>query len=156
MKLFSKLMLVAVPALAVVAVLAVTPGNAKAADSQSSNNKSQSQNKQPNTNNKSSDVYKYVAQPGDSYTLMARKAVQDYNKSNKSNLSQAQIIYAETNLTQSAGSPYLEVGQSVSIKKSDVQKWVDSAKKLSNADQSAWGQYVSSVNFDTSGVGVSK
>ena len=106
------------------------------------------------TTTSSSSAYNYVAQPGDSYSLMARKAVQDYSKSNKSNLNQAQIIYAETTLTQAAGSPFLNEGQKVSIKKSDVKSAVDKAKKLTSAQIAAWNEYAVGADFDTSQVGV--
>jgi hypothetical protein len=45
-------------------------------------------------------AYSYVAQSGDSYSLMARKAVQTYGLTSQTNLSQAQIIFAETSRTQ--------------------------------------------------------
>lgn len=105
------------------------------------------------TETKAEDVYKYTAYEGDSYSLMARKATQDYNSKNKSGLSQAQILYVETNLTQAAGSPSLAIGQQVTIKKSDVKSWVDKAKKLTDAQKAAWNEYVSGANFDTSSVG---
>lgn len=142
--------LLAVPFVAMAIAVLVAPATASAADDdKKSSNQSQSKAK-------AEDVYKYTAQSGDSFTLMARKAVQDYSKSNKSNLSQAQIVYAETNLTQTAGSPYLEVGQAVSIKKADVKSVVDKAKKLTDAEKAAWQQYVAGVDFDTSAVGVAR
>lgn len=145
MKRLSKLtLLLAVPLVALAVATIVSPETASAADDKSSNNKKQS--------SQSSD-YKYVAQTGDSYSLMARKAVQDYSKKNKSNLSQAQIIAAETTLTQAAGSPYLDVGQNVTIKASDVKSAVDAAKKLTDAQKAAWQQYVAGADFDTGGVG---
>lgn len=99
-------------------------------------------------------TYDYVAQSGDSYTLMARKSVQTYAKKNKINLSSAQIVYAETNLTQQAGSLELNLGQTVKIDQATVKAWVDKAAKLSAADQAAWVPYTTNANFDTSAVGV--
>jgi LysM repeat protein len=52
-------------------------------------------------------TFDYVAQSGDSYSLIARKAVQTYGVINSVNLSGAQIIFVETNLTLAAGSPVL-------------------------------------------------
>ncbi|MBI2285661.1 hypothetical protein HYU82_02465, partial [Candidatus Saccharibacteria bacterium] len=83
---------------------------------------------------KTADVtYSYVAQTGDSYTKMARKAVQTYGLKNKVNLSPAGIIFAETNLTRAAGSPQLNLGQKVEIKESTVHEWVDKAQDLTDA-----------------------
>ncbi len=97
--------------------------------------------------------YSYVAQAGDSYTKIARKAIQTYGFKKKVSISQAKIIFAETNLTQEAGSPRLEIGQKVSIKESVVKKWVDSAQKLSAAQEAAWQYYVQFVDFNTSAIG---
>lgn len=99
-------------------------------------------------------TYDYVAQSGDSYTTMARKSVQTYALKNKINLSNAQIVFAETNLTQVAGSPELNLGQAVKIDQATVKTWVDKATKLSAAEQAAWVPYTKNVNFDTSKVGV--
>ena len=106
-------------------------------------------------NSKSDASYNYTAQPGDSYTKMARKAVQTYGIMTKTNLSGAQIIYAETNMTQQANSLFLNEGQKVSISQSTVKSWVDSSKKLSAAQLSAWEYYVQFVDFNTSNIGQS-
>lgn len=98
-------------------------------------------------------TYDYVAQPGDSYSLMVRKAVQTYGVNNSVNLSGAQIIYAETNLTQEAGSPILNLGDNVSIAESAVQKWVESAQSLTEEQQAAWQPYANGANFNTNAVG---
>ncbi|MBI4033864.1 hypothetical protein HY379_02590 [Candidatus Saccharibacteria bacterium] len=101
-------------------------------------------------------AYSYIAQPGDSYTKMARKAVQTYGLKNKVNVSPAGIIFAETNLTRGAGSPQLNLGQKVEIKDSTVHDWVDKAQKLTDAQETAWNFYVQFVNFDTKNVGESR
>lgn len=101
-----------------------------------------------------SDVtYEYNAQPGDSYTLMARKATQTYGLKAEVSLSPAQIIYVETNLTQEAGSPLLDIGEEVQIAEADVIDWVEKAQELSDSEESAWSEYVSIVDFNTDNVG---
>lgn len=94
-------------------------------------------------------IYRYVAQPGDSYSVLARKAVQTYGLANKVNLSEAQIIAAETNLTLDAGSPLLIKGQKVTLQESDVKEWVEKAEKLSAQQQTLWQPYTIGVDFDT-------
>jgi len=101
-------------------------------------------------------IYAYVAQPGNSYTLMARKAVQTYGKKFKVNLSPAKIIYAETNLTQQAGSPLLDLSQGVGISEAAIKQWVDRARTLSAAQEAAWNYYVQFVDFNTDAVGVAR
>lgn len=113
----------------------------------------QTQNQQSNT---STAVYKYVAQPGDSYSKIARKAIQTYGLKNKVNLSNAKILFAETNLTQQAGSPLLSVNQAVEIKESTVKDWVERAQKLTATQEAAWNAYTVGVNFNTNAVGQAK
>jgi hypothetical protein len=97
--------------------------------------------------------YHFTAQPGDSFAAIARKAVQIYGIDNKVNLSQAQIVFVETNLTLAAGSPLLTEGQDVHIAEADVKAWVEKAEDLTDAQESAWEAYTVGVNFDTRSVG---
>ena len=99
------------------------------------------------------EVYSYVAQPGDSYTKMARKAIQTFGITEKIDVSQAGIIFAETNLTKAAGSPSIDVGETVEIKVSDVDDWVDKATELTDSQEAAWNYYVQFVDFNTDNVG---
>jgi hypothetical protein len=98
-------------------------------------------------------VYEYVAQPGDSYALVARKAVQTYGLKEEVSLSQAQIIYAETHLTLNADSPGLTVGQEVTVDESDVADVVGQAQELSEEQEAAWNAYVRFADFNTDNVG---
>ncbi len=91
----------------------------------------------------------YTAQSGDSYTVLARKAVQAYSKDADTNVSRAQIVAAETFLTTDADSPMLEVGQKVTLDKSAVANAVKKAQALTSAELAAWQVYVPYVNFDT-------
>lgn len=99
-------------------------------------------------------VYNYEAQPGDTYSYMARKAVQTYGIKANVQLSLAQIMYAETNLTQQAGSPELSAGQKVTISEESVKQWVEKAKLLTASEAAAWDYYVQFVDFNTNHVGV--
>jgi hypothetical protein len=98
----------------------------------------------------------YTAQSGDSYSLMARKAVQSYLAETKTTLTNAQIIFAETNLTQLAKSPFLEVNQKVTIAKDTLKEWSEKARSLTKDQESLWNVYAQYANFDTSAVGVAK
>lgn len=101
-------------------------------------------------------TYNYVAQPDDTYSQMARKAIQTYGVNNKIKLSQAEIIAAETNMTIQAGSPELLIGQKVAIKESVVKDWVSKAQKLTPEQEAAWNVYTVGVNFNTNAVGQAK
>lgn len=134
---------------AVVAVLGL--GSSKAIAQGTENQPEQQEQNQESSNQ----TYDYVAQPGDSYSLIARKAVQTYGIVNNVNLSQAQIIFVETNLTQKAGSPELNEGQKVQVSVKDVEEWVNKAKDLTQAQQAAWSVYAANANFNTNSVGQS-
>lgn len=101
-------------------------------------------------------VYKYVAQSGDSYSKIARKAIQTYVKKNKMKFSNAKVIAAETWLTQKAGSPSINVGQALEVKEATVKTYVDQANKLTSAKEALWNAYTVGVNFNTNAVGQSK
>jgi len=95
----------------------------------------------------------YTAQAGNSYTRIARKAVEAYVKATNSALGRAQIVAAETFLTQGAGSPQLNLGQKVVVNKAKVAAVVKKAQALNASQVAAWQTYVPYVDFDTSGVG---
>ncbi len=105
------------------------------------------------TEEEASVSYQYVAQPGDSYTLMARKATQTYGLKFDVSLSSAQILFVETNLTQAAGAPLLDIGEEVAISEATVSEWVKAAQELSDAEEAAWEAYVPLVDFNTDNVG---
>lgn len=116
----------------------------------------QSETMGTSTDEASAALYNYTAQRGDSYTEMARKAVQAYAKQHNSNITQAGIIFAETNLTKSAGSPRLEVGQEIKFAEETLKEWTEKAQALTAAQQASWNKYVSSVNFNTDVIGVAR
>jgi hypothetical protein len=91
--------------------------------------------------------YTYTASAGDSYTGFARQAVDTYVVSQKLNLTPAQRVAAETYLTARANSPYLEIGQSVTIAADDVKSATDQAANLSSDQQAAWQRYVSTAGL---------
>lgn len=92
----------------------------------------------------------YTAQAGDSYTVLARKAIQAFASDSSTKVTKAQIVAAETFLTQDAGSPYLNFGQKVTLDKAVVAKAVAKAQALPAANLALWETYVPYVNFDTS------
>lgn len=152
MKFIAKATLVALFAVVVVTVDGSLDNKAVAHDGHD-HNVAQSQTQQP-TQQAAGVMYSYVAQPGDTYTYMARKAVQTYGKKANVQLSLAQIVFAETNLTQQAGSPHVQSGQKVEVSEETVKQWVEKAKLLTAAESAAWNYYVQFVDFNTDHVGV--
>lgn len=106
-----------------------------------------------NSNTKKEVTYNYIAQSGDSYSKISRKAIQTYAIKNKINLSNAKVIAAETWMTQAAGSPLLNQGEKTQVKESAVKSFVDLAKKLDAATEARWNVFTKHVNFNTNAVG---
>ena len=98
-------------------------------------------------------TYTYVAQSGDSYSVLARKSIQIYGIDNQVALSGAQIIFAETNITQANGSQLLNEGQTVTIEISQVADWVAKAQQLTPEEEAAWAVYVPFTDFNTNAAG---
>lgn len=107
----------------------------------------------PEAETENSNTYDYTAQVGDSYAKIARKAVQTYGIINDVDLSEAQIIYAETRLTKEAGEPLLEVGEAVAISESAIASTVEAAGELDEATEALWADYAVGVDFNTDAVG---
>lgn len=99
------------------------------------------------TSGKTPKQYDFTAQSGDSYTLFARHAIQGYAKAQGLKLKAAQIIAAETTLAQDAGSPFLDVGQKVSLKTTAVHAAVAKAQALNAEELAAWETYVPYVQL---------
>lgn len=97
--------------------------------------------------------YSFIAQTGDSYTKISRKAVQIFGFDTTTELSGAQIVYLETNLTQLAGSPELEIGEKVAINKETIAQWAEKAKALTPVELARWQVYADNVDFNTDNVG---
>lgn len=99
--------------------------------------------------------YSFVAQSGDSWTKLARKAVQTFGIRNNVSLSEAQIVAAETFLTSDAGFPDLNLGQEVELSPEVVKAAVEKAQALDEAAVARWQKYVPYVDFNTDHVGQS-
>ena len=127
-------------------VATATPVTVNAADNKADSSKQEA--KKPEDKG-----FKYVAQPGDSFSLFARKAIQTYGINNKVKLNPAQIIFAETTLTQAAGSPVLSLGETRTISENSVKEVVEKAGKLTKEQQAAWAVYAVNADFNTDKVG---
>lgn len=66
------------------------------------------------------DVFTFTAQPGASYTALAREAVRKYAQANTISISDVQVEKTAARLAYNAGSPYLEIGQVVTINANDI------------------------------------
>lgn len=65
-------------------------------------------------------TYEFTAQAGDSYTAMARQALERYSSKHKVDTASYHALAAEVALVNTAGAPLLEVGQVVQISEGDI------------------------------------
>lgn len=98
-------------------------------------------------------TYTYVANAGDTYTQLVRKAVQTYGIKHDESVGVGRIVAIETRVSEQSGWPMLNEGQTVSFSEGLVKAWIDEAMKLSEADMVAWGTYAPYIDFDTRGIG---
>lgn len=98
-------------------------------------------------------TYNYVAQAGDSFSQIARKAAQTYGLEVGKQIGQAGILFVETNMANEAGLPYLNEGQAISIDKNSLKDWFDKAEKLTPEEKAAWETYAPYVDFNTNAIG---
>ncbi len=94
---------------------------------------------QPQADTKPETSYSYTAQPGDSYTALARQAIASYTESRDIALSAPQVLAAEVALANAAGSPELEIGQTVALTPEQIAQAVPTpisaeAQPADNAD----------------------
>jgi hypothetical protein len=64
--------------------------------------------------------YTYTAVLGDSYTALARDAINKYATENNMTITDEQLLVAEVQLANDAGLPMLDVGQTISIAESSL------------------------------------
>lgn len=151
-----------ISALAIFAVLGafvitgVNPHTATAQEAEENVETTEAEQPAESEENTESSRYSYIAQSGDSYTKIARKAVQTYGYYEDASLSLAQIVAAETFLTNKAESPNLNIGDTVSISEDAVKSAVEKAQSLDEAAEARWEKYVPFVDFNTDNVGESR
>lgn len=155
-KLFQLTMLALFAVFGAFALATFVPQVATAQDNeeQSENQEEQAEDRDnEDENEEQSSSYNYTAQAGDSYTKIARKAVQTYGWNNDTDLSLAEIVAAETFLTSDAGFPALDEGQSVVLSEEAVEAAVKKAQDLDDNAEARWERYVKFVDFNTDNVG---
>ena len=145
--------LIIVAAMLVGLVGYATISNKSSQDAETSDATSQAEPNAPLANSDqpktatAAEAYRYTAKSGDSYTLLARKAVQQYSQAASTDLSPAQRIAAETVIARTAGSPDINEGATIVIDPAIVKSAVEFSQGLSAEDKAAWEIYVPSVDF---------
>lgn len=120
---------------------ASTDSAAQSHESDKSKENTPAKNTQQTQTTTTSADYNATASPGDSYTFHARTAIAKYLQENKRTLSPEQRVAAESYVTVAAGSPSLEIGQTVTITTKTIANAVSQASSLSTDEQAAWAQW---------------
>lgn len=98
----------------------------------------------------STNDFSFTAVAGDSYTLLARSAIQQYATTHSLQLTDAQALLAETTLVNNAGAPLLDIGQQVTIRQSDIATVLGvSTASTTNGDTQKADTAASSTNTNT-------
>lgn len=77
-----------------------------------------------------SDTHVFTVAAGDSYTELAREAITSYAHEHQIELSSDTLLNTEVTLTNSAGSPELEIGQTVTIPNTAITQALQAAGAL--------------------------
>lgn len=95
-------------------------------------------------------AYEYVARPGDSLSILARKSLQLYAKAKNIELSPATTMYCENNVATRLGNRRLEINERVSIPFDLLQQYIVSSRSLNAGQLAAWDNYARNTSFDLS------
>lgn len=85
--------------------------------------------------------YSYTADRGDSYSILARRAISEHSVGINLKLTSSQRIAAETTIITAAGFPRLSVGQKVTFSYIDIKDAVSEAQVLSAEQLMIWQPY---------------
>ncbi len=95
------------------------------------------------------DVYRYVVQPLDNMSKLTRRSITLYDEGNDSmELTQAQVIFVETNVVQDLGPKLLDIDESFEVSREMIEKYTVLAPGLSETTQAAWDNYASTATFE--------
>lgn len=89
-----------------------------------------------------SNNYTYIAQSGDSYTTIVRRAI---NEHGGSNLNSAQKIAAETKFIELTGQMEVDIAQNVTINNTMLSRAIEFARTISPDEQKVWQVYADSI-----------
>lgn len=94
------------------------------------------------------DSYDYIVAPNDNMSILVRRSVTLYDEGNDSvKLTEAQVIFVETNVVQEMGPRLLDVHEEFEVSRLLIEKYVAQTADLSAATEQAWGGYAKSATF---------
>lgn len=92
-------------------------------------------------------TYTYTTQPGESVSLLARKAMDQYLSESGGSLDRGQRLFFEVTLKNIYGAVPLEIGQVVNFSAADVVNTYQQAVNLSDSTLGAWTDRAISVGY---------
>lgn len=95
------------------------------------------------------DEYEFVAVAGDNMSKLTRRAIDLYDQADETiELTEAQVIYIETNIVQSYGPKLLDIGDNFLVQRTDIEKYISMAPGLNDAQLAAWDSYAQTASFE--------
>lgn len=92
--------------------------------------------------------YNYIVQPCGNMSVLVRRSVTLYDEGNDSiELTQAQVLFVETNVVQQMGPRLLDINENFEVSTSLMENYIAQAPGLSAAAINAWDGYASTANF---------
>ncbi len=99
------------------------------------------------------DSYQYIVQPSNNMSILARRSITLYDQANDTiELTEAQVIFIETNIVQEMGPRLLDVNENFEVTKDLIEKYVAEAPGLSEATLAAWDGYAQNATFELSDI----
>lgn len=94
--------------------------------------------------------YEYEVKSGNNLTILVRRALQLFDQAKAEiQLSEAQMIYCETNIVQSMGAPDLIYpGDAIKVDAEQVADFAASSQDLTPAQTAAWQFYADQADFE--------
>lgn len=95
------------------------------------------------------DSYHFVVQPCDNMTKLVRRSVTLYDDGNDSvELSEAQVIFIETNIVQEMGPRLIDINENFEVDRNLIEKYISQIPGISDTAQAAWGGYAATATFE--------
>lgn len=99
------------------------------------------------------DSYQYIVQPNNNMSILARRSITLYDQGNDTiELTEAQVIFIETNIVQEMGPRLLDVNENFEVTKDLIEKYVAEAPGLSETTLAAWDGYAQNATFELSDI----
>ncbi len=93
-------------------------------------------------------AFTYTAQAGDSLSVIVRDALRRFSADREEQMSNAARMYCETTIVQDMGARLLEIGETVTVARDNLEQCAEASANLTEAQVAGWNQYAAQANLD--------